>query len=536
MNDSDQARTGQAGTERSGDPDFAAGLTSVPFLLSALRRRMRLWVAIALGGVLLGLCLFKVAPPAYQATAQILITHAPGEDPVAAMQTDQAMAESRAVAGRVMARLRLPVSETWFMTTYTVDVVTNQIMRFTVRAMSASAAVRRAEALAYQFLAFRSSQLRQEEGLIIAGLKFQVGEAQRTLEAINDNLVKARATGLPTKKLTQSLKTETQSLFGLVQNVRDYPVNTIAEITGTKILDPAALVHHSRLKYLLIYAMSGLIAGLAAGVGLVLVLALSAGGLRRRDDVARALGTPVGLSVGRVRTSRRARRAVADPGRSPGLQRLVSYLDHAAIAPPTGGGRALAVVPVESAPVAALAVATFAISRAQQGARVVLADLWPGGPAARLAGATRPGVYEVTAAGAALTVAVPAEGDVEPAGPLRPLPEEPTPADQMLAGAWADADLLIALVPLDPALGGEFISTWAASAVPVITAGRSLASRIHATGEMIRLSGLPASGAVLVGADRSDESLGELPRPAPGRGRPPLVLARQGTGQGTSSG
>jgi hypothetical protein len=70
----------------------------------------------------------------------------------------------------------------------------------------------------------------------------------------------------------------------------------------------------------------------------------------------------------------------------------------------------------------------------------------------------------------------------------------------------------------------------------VITAGRSLASRIHATGEMIRLSGLPVSGAVLVGADRSDESLGELPRPAPGRDRPPLVLARQASGQGTSSG
>src|SRR5262249_54162674 len=162
-------------------------------------------------------------------------------------------------------RLRLPVSETWFMTTYTVDVETNQILRITVRAASASAAVRRAQALSYQFLTFRASQLQQEQGLIVAGLKFSVAEAQRTLEAINDTLAKARANGQPTKHLTQSLKAETQSLFGLQQNVRDYPVNTIAEITGTKILDPAALVHHSRLKYLLIYMMSGLIVGLAAG-------------------------------------------------------------------------------------------------------------------------------------------------------------------------------------------------------------------------------------------------------------------------------
>jgi hypothetical protein len=118
---------------------------------------------------------------------------------------------------------------------------------------------------------------------------------------------------------------------------------------------------------------------------------------------------------------------------------------------------------------------------------------------------------------------VPAEGDVEPAGPLRPLPDEPTPADELLAAAWTGADLMVTLAPLDPGLGGEYISTWAPSVVPVITAGRSLASRIHATGEMIRLAGLVPAPAVLAGADGKDESLGELP-PVPPR---PLTLARQ---------
>jgi acetylornithine deacetylase/succinyl-diaminopimelate desuccinylase-like protein len=125
--------------------------------------------------------------------------------------------------------------------------------------------------------------------------------------------------------------------------------------------------------------------------------------------------------------------------------------------------------------------------------------------------------------GVALTVAVPAEGDVEPGGPLRPMPDEPTPADELLAGAWDGADLLVTLAPLDPALGGEYISTWAPSVVPVIIAGRSRASRIHATGEMIRLSGLVPVPAVLAGTDGRDESLGGLP-PAPAR---PLALARQ---------
>jgi len=504
-------------------PDFAAGLTSVPFLLSALRRRLRLWLGIALGGVLFGVAMFVVAPPAYQATTQLMITHAPGEDPVAAMQTDQAIAQSKVVADRVRARLRLPVSTPRFMTAYTVDVVTNQILQITVRNRSAGAAIRQAQALAFQFLTFRTSQLKQEQHLILAGLRQHLATVQTELAATNKALVQVRKRHLSTKKLELLQKTQANLIFGLEVDIQDYPVKTVGEITGTKVLDPAAIVPHSRIRYLVVYALSGLIVGLAAGIGLVFVLALSSDGLRRRDDVARALGAPVGLSLGRVRAGRRQARAALAGRPGPELQRLMSYLNRTAARPADDGGRAVAVIPVDSERIAALAVAALAVSRARQGTRVVLADLCPGAPAARLAGADRPGVYEVTRGGVVLTVAVPAEGDVEPAGPLRSLPDEPTPADELLADAWAGANLLVTLAPLDPALGGEYISTWAPSVVPVVIAGQSRASRIHATGEMIRLSGLAPAPAVLAGADGRDESLGGLP-PAPAR---PLALARR---------
>jgi capsular polysaccharide biosynthesis protein len=506
-------------------PDFAAGLTSVPFLLSALRQRMRLWLAIGVGGVLFGLGMFVVAPPAYEATTQLILTHAQGEDPVAAMGTDQAMAQSRAVASRVQARLGLPISTAAFMTTYSVDVATNQVLRITVRASSASSAVRRAEALGFQFLAFRAAQLQTQQRLVETGLKTLLAQIKHELAENTKDRAQAQRRHLSTKKLELQEKSLFSRIFGLEVDIRDYPVKTIAEITGSKVLDPAALVQHSRLKSLVIYALSGLIVGVAGGIGLVVVLALSAGGLRRRDDVARALGAPVGLSVGRVRAGRRRGRAALAGGGQPELQRLVSYLDRSASRPADGDGRAVAVIPVGSDRIAALAVAALAVSRARQGARVVLADLYPGAPAARLAGADRPGVYEVTAHGVTLTVAVPAEGDVEPAGPLRPLPDEPTPADELLSSAWTGSDLLVTLAPLDPGLGGEYIATWAPSVVPLIVAGQSPAS-IHATGEMIRLSGLVPAPAVLVGTDSKDQSLGELP-PAPPR---PLALARQAGG------
>ena len=80
--------------------------------------------------------------------------------------------------------------------------------------------------------------------------------------------------------------------------------------------------------------------------------------------------------------------------------------------------------------------------------------------------------------------------------------------------ACASADLLVTLVTLDPSLGAELLlPTWAASAVVVVTAGQSSWARINAVGEMIRLAGTSVTSAVLVGADKSDESLGTAQRP-----------------------
>jgi hypothetical protein len=68
--------------------------------------------------------------------------------------------------------------------------------------------------------------------------------------------------------------------------------------------------------------------------------------------------------------------------------------------------------------------------------------------------------------------------------------------------------MLLTLLTLDPSFGGEHLQTWAANAVVVVTAGRSSWTRINAVGELIRLSGTRLAFAVLIGADKTDESLG----------------------------
>ena len=68
--------------------------------------------------------------------------------------------------------------------------------------------------------------------------------------------------------------------------------------------------------------------------------------------------------------------------------------------------------------------------------------------------------------------------------------------------------MLLTLASIDPSLGAEYLRTWATSAAVLLTAGRSSWMRIHSAGELIRLARIPLVSAILVGTDKTDESLG----------------------------
>jgi hypothetical protein len=115
-----------------------------------------------------------------------------------------------------------------------------------------------------------------------------------------------------------------------------------------------------------------------------------------------------------------------------------------------------------------------------------------------------------------LVLVVPDPDDVAPVGPLA-RGSGRVEAAEPLAAACASADLLLTLATLDPSLGGERLATWATDAVVVVTAGQSSWTKINAVGEMIRLADTHLVAALLVGADKSDESLGVTHTPRVGR-------------------
>jgi hypothetical protein len=180
------------------------------------------------------------------------------------------------------------------------------------------------------------------------------------------------------------------------------------------------------------------------------------------------------------------------------------------------GPASLAVVPVDDPQVAAASLVALAISFAEQmSLKVMVADLYRGSPAARLLGVSEPGVHSVNLDGAEMAVAVTHSDDITPIGPISfpAAPPQAAPCDEKLATAFRSADLLLTLAGLDPAVGGEHLATWATTAVAVVTAGRSSATRIQAVGEMIRLARMRLDSAVLVGAERTDETLGVIHAP-----------------------
>jgi capsular polysaccharide biosynthesis protein len=504
-----------------GPADEVTGkLVNLGFIRAALRRDRRVWIAAGLIGLIVGCGLYVKFPPAYQASTSLIIANNPNQDAVSAMLTNVNLAESRPVAQAVIDKLGLQQSAASLQAAATASVVTNQILLITANAPTGPGAIALAQTLASQFLQFRAQLLEQQQQQVQSALNTQVTKAQQNLDGINKQISQVSAQPDTPARQNQlgvlnasHAKAET-SLSTLQQTATDNQATaettTATMIQGSQVLNPATADHHSRLKGALEYVGSALIAGLVIGVGIVVVRAIVSDRLRRRDDVADVLGAPVRLSVGDL-SPRRWR--PGRPGRAAGprreTQRVVAYLRNAV---PRGEPRpaALAVVAVDNAPAVAPSLVALARSYAQEGKSVILADTSPGAPAARILGVKEPGVHSVTAGDARLTVAVSGQDEIAPVGPLSRgrRPAQLAEPNQELVTASASADLLLTLVVLDPALGGDYLATWASDVVVTVTAGRSSATRIQAVGDMVKLAGADPVSGILIGADKGDESLG----------------------------
>jgi capsular polysaccharide biosynthesis protein len=503
-----------AADERSA-VNLTGGLVNLGFFTAALRRKARVWCLTAVVGLAIGAALYVKYPPAYHASTTVLLVYNTDQDPAVEVQTEASMAQSQAVAERVVRQLKLPQSVASLRAAYTVTIVTDNVLTLNIGAPSGAAAVQRASALANAFLQYRAEYARMQEQQLAVQLDRQYNAAQQRITELE-----AQISQMPSTQTTPAEKTQYNKLqneLGQQQQILQYATNAKASAQtaanavakGSYVLNPATALPYSRIKGMVLYFVGGLFGGLAIGMGGVIIAALLSRRLRRREDVAATLGAPVRLSVGPLRARRwRPRRAAKQ---NLDMRRVVAYL-RGAVPGSSRGPASLAVVAIDDAQVVAQVVASLAFSCASEGKQVVVADLSGDAHLARLLKVSRPGIHEVSQNGANLLVVLPEAEDVAPAGPVPSgaSPAVPAPANSALVTACSSADLLLTLATLDPAFGGDHLGTWTTNAVAVVTAGESSVEKIYSVGEMLRLAGTRLDSVILIGADKSDESLGAV--------------------------
>jgi len=503
-------------------------LVNLHFLRSTLRRRWRTWVSLALLGLVLGAAWTVVVPMRSTSTVTLLLAHDPSQDPAQAMSTDVSMLQTRAVARSAMGEVGLSMPPEAFQQTVTATAVSSTVLVIEVSAPDDTASLARARALARSYLGFRAAQIRAQSRSLRAGYEQRVAQLGRRIENLTAQYDTLDAAGPPGQERAADVLAErfelTDQINSLRQVIEEQRLQSSSVISASYVLDPAAVITTSPPVRFVLATLTGLATGAAVGGGLVVGTALLSGRLRRREEIAVALGTPVRYGVGRVRARRGRWRGRGPTPRN--LRVLVHGLETAV--PPRfartarsrkGRPTRLALATVDGNQAAALVLGHLGFELERRGLDTFLVDLSESGRLERV----------VTS----VSKRLPAEATVRQGGRAGARPEDPVvfrpEGDPVLArgplgaaggvssflprsdprrAAWDAADVILILAEVDPAAGVDGLASWADEVVVLVTAGSSSAERLHTAAELLRHAGLQLSFAMLVDADPGDESLG----------------------------
>ncbi|TCC05625.1 Wzz/FepE/Etk N-terminal domain-containing protein [Kribbella soli] len=485
------------------------GLVTLRFLKDAVRRHAWLWITIAVLGLAGGTAIPFVMPPAAESSAKLLLTHREGDNLDTAMSTDASLVTTRAVAQLAIQKLNLTDTPDELLKRYSATALTDRILQIDTKAKTSAEATALADTIATVYLVFRNQQIVEQAAPLRADLAAAAAAVKRAEAAVRAAGGDPSDTSAPTTTLTARLGQARDTQRYIEQQLLDQQVSG-ARMTSSRVLDQATPVLVSRRHTQIVATGSGLVVGLFLGIGFVVVRAMISDRLWRRQDVAHALGMPIRLSIGRPRLRRRRTlRRLRAP--EPDLGPVVRHLGWNVTAE-DGLTPALAVVSIDTTKDCARIVALLAQSFAEHGQRVLVADLTDTGDLAAMFGIRKPGTFDTegTATDLPINVHRPASGTGALEG-LRLHEDEDgdTDDEKALRAVWAAADVVLVHATLSPALGAEYLGAWAPRAALVATAGRSNATTLHATGEMIRLAGLRVVTTVLLRADRTDDSLGQ---------------------------
>jgi len=481
-------------------------LVSLHFLRTALRRRWIVCVLSAAAGLFLAAAYLVVVPIPHQARAVLLLAHDPQVDAEQAMETDVSLLTTRVVAARTIEGHGLTINPEDLMASLTAKADSADLVSVLLTAPTDTEAVRRLEALTSTYLDFRGKQLTRQSNVVLKDLQKSIAALQEEVSELDPE-----AGQLDTEVISRQLDLRSR-IETLQQSEHDERLKSTSLVASSRVIDPAATVPVGAKRRIALILASGLIAGTAVGCGIVLFFAITSDRLRRRFDVATALGVPVTVSVRRITPLGRQWRWIPrlrtiDARRADERLRLAHAMELALPLPQWGR---LAVACIDNSEDLRFAVATAAVDLASRERRVLLIDLTnDGGLDAALARVTprASGNWPMVLRPLGVPALARDLADLGVVGYRDP--RSPPSPDLM--------DVTLVLADLDPSVGADHIAAWADRVVVGVTTGHSSAERVRTAAGLARAAGLNLQFGVLLRTDRTDESSGEA---GLGRSRP----------------
>jgi capsular polysaccharide biosynthesis protein len=317
-------------------PDEVAGtpptmIASITYLWAAMRRRWRLLAVLGALGLVLGAAQAIMVPPAISATTTLYLSHPDGTDPASAMQTDVSILRTRTVAERTLKALGLRGQSPADLQDRTTAVATtSSVLTLTVSADTRDLALRSARTMATTYLDYRATQLNSQAAAQVTGYQSQINAAKSQINALTkqyDALSNGSANQQTEAADVLSRRSQLSAqVISLQQQVDSTTLAADSVTAASHVLDPATVIEPSAPRRVVMLGLTGAIGGLAVGSAIVLFSALTSTRLRRREEVALALGVPVQGAATRIRPGFLHGGAQAERGREV-LVRALSGVD-----------------------------------------------------------------------------------------------------------------------------------------------------------------------------------------------------------------
>jgi len=489
-------------------PAVAGRLVSVATLVAAVHRRWRLCAAGAVLGAIAGAAFSVASPPPHTATTTLFLQHPTSSDKARAIMTDAKLAQSRSVAHAAITSLGLHSTVRELVDQYQPTILSDDLLQIKVRGPSDKEAVRRAEGVAASFLGFRRDEVQRESTLAIQDLEERQRQLNAELLQVTDG-INAR-TGVKGDEALRALgdllvrrATLNDKLGTVRQRIESSSFDSDAIVQKSRVVDPAGLEDRSPLKLAVVNVAAGIVLGLLLPTALIVMQEATTDRLRRREDVAVALGAPVAAGIGGLWgpmwfQRQRFTRLLATP--PPALRRAVGRLRET-LDEDGGQQRRLVLVSVDSDGAAALVLASTTAELVDEEKSVLVVDLTRSNVLARLTKAPPEGTDRLPLIGSGSALWVSFAPDQ--------LPQlEARGGSEVHRELIADVDVLLTLATVDPAIGARHLRELAGTAVVVATAGRSSEVALRSVSQLIEDAGLKLHSTILVGADERDESVG----------------------------